>query len=223
MMVRGLLAHLTACRCLIPGIKGIWMLQAGSCFCNCLGKQEAVPHHSWFLRARIRPLQRLLMPAQGTGSLPFLKARELLHEKAPIVNPSIRLPSILQHKKTSVPFPSTDWAAAGKASAWRELGTAAAAGPGAAFTCWGGSASCALIHHREPGCREFLAWPKGHRQLCYERACGRRWWKKGFLCAEKGWGWCLPGVDVQLTSHALDFLLSRGQPKLWSFGLNPQR
>lgn len=176
-MVRGLLAHLA----LVARQMSDPRYQGNLDAADCLGKQEAAPHRSpGFSGLSLGPLQRLLMPAQGTGSLPFLKARELLHEKAPIVSPSIRLPSILQHKKTSVPFPSTDWAAAGKPSAWREwglLGTAAAAGPGAAVTCWGGSASCALIHHREPGCREFLACPKGHRQLCCERACGRRWQK----------------------------------------------
>lgn len=136
------------------------------------------------------PLQRLLMPAQGTGFLPFLKARELLHEKASIVSPSIRLPSILQHKKTSVHFHSTELATAGKPRAWREqglVGTAAApAGSGAAFRPLRGQ--CQLCCNASQG-----AWlqgiprlsqamnPKGHRQLCYERACGK---KRISLCWE---------------------------------------
>lgn len=100
------------------------------------------------------PLQRLLMPAQRTGSLPFLKARELLHEKASIVSPSIRL-----HKKVSVPFHSTELATAGKPSAWREQGLVGRV-RGSSARCWGGSASRAVRHHREPAYREYLACPE---------------------------------------------------------------
>lgn len=168
-----------------------------------------------FSALALGPLQRLLMPAQGTGSLTFLKARELLHEKASIVSSSIRLPSVPQHKKSSVHFHSTELATAGKPSAWRErgpLGTAAAApaGSGAAFRLLRGQ--CQLYCDASQGawlqgipCLSQAMNPKGHKQFRYECSFGRKLWKKLFLSAEKGWGWHLPGVGVQLTSDALGF------------------
>lgn len=171
-------------RCLIPGIKEIRILQTGNCHCNCFREQEAVPHHSsWFLRAHIRGSPKTA-DASTRDRLPFLKARELLDEKAAIVSPSIRLPSVLQHKKTSVHFHSTELAGAGKPSvpdvskAWWAL-LLLQEGQGQLFRLLKGQ--CQLCCGASQGgwlqgipCLSQAMNPKRHRQLHYKHACGRK-------------------------------------------------